>query len=94
MFEQEYIVPIAVDRYVAELARNLLWDHKTLRPQDAIHIASAIKAKVIIFDTFDDYLIGLTGTVGEPPLVIGKPNVPYQEPLLEEEKPEDKTTVN
>ncbi len=94
MFEQEYIVPIAVDRFVAELARNLLWDYKALRPQDAIHIASAIKAKVTIFDTFDDYLIGLTGIMGDPPLIIGKPNMPYQETFLEEEQSENKETFD
>ena len=85
-FENKYIILINVDRTIAELARNLLWDYQALRPQDAIHIASAIKAKIPIFDTFDDYLIKLNQSIGDPPLIIGKPNIPYQEPIFEEEQ--------
>jgi len=87
-FENEYIIPINVDRIVAEMARNLLWDYQVLRPQDAIYVASAIKAKVPIFDTFDGYLIGLSGTIGNPPLIIGEPNIPYEEKIFEE-KPKE-----
>lgn len=83
-FERDYIIPINVDRYIAEDARNLLWEYKALRPEDAIHVASAIKAGVTIFDTFDDYLIKQSGTIGEPPLIIGKPNIPYQEKIFNE----------
>jgi hypothetical protein len=89
MFEQEYIVPIALDRFIAESARNLLWQYSALKPKDAIHIASALKAKVPTFDTFDDGLITLTGTMGDPPLIIGKPNIVYQEKLFEEESEEN-----
>ncbi len=78
-FERDYIIPINVDRYVAEDARNLLWKYEALRPADAIHVASAIKAGIYVFDTFDDYLIKQSGTIGEPPLTITKPNIPYQE---------------
>lgn len=88
-FENEYIIPINVDRFLAEFARNLLWDFKALRPRDALHVASAIKAKVPIFDTFDEYLLGLNGTIGNPPLIIGKPNIQYQEELSFEKKPEE-----
>lgn len=80
-FEQEYIIPINVDRYVAEDARNLLWEYEALRPQDAIHVASAIKAGVYVFDTFDEYLLKQSGGIGDPPLIIGKPNIHYQESL-------------
>lgn len=81
-FESDYIIPINVDRYVAEDARNLLWRYKALRPADAIHVASAIKAGVYVFNTFDDYLIKQSGTIGEPPLTIIKPNIPHQESFL------------
>lgn len=90
-FEHEYIIPINLDRTIAELARNLLWDYEALRHKDAIHIASAIKAKIPIFDTFDTYLIGLSGTIGNPPLIIGEPNIPYQEEMFEEEKQNNET---
>ncbi len=85
-FEQDYIITVAVDRYVAEDARNLLWEYEALRHEDAIHVASAIKANVHVFDTFDEYLLKQNGTIGDPPLIINKPNVPYQESLLEKER--------
>lgn len=91
-FENEYIVPINVDRVIAELARNLLWEYKALRPKDAIHIASALRANVPIIDTFDEYLIGLSGTIGDSPLIIGNPNIPYQEEIFEESAEDEEKT--
>jgi len=88
-FEHEYIVFINVDRYIAELARTLLWDYEALRHKDAIHVASALKAKSPILDTFDTYLIGLSGDIGVPPLIIGEPNIPYQEPMTYEDEEEN-----
>jgi hypothetical protein len=38
-------------------------------------------ASVVQFDTFDGDLIALSGKLGNPPLIIGNPNV--QEPLFE-----------
>jgi predicted nucleic acid-binding protein len=80
-FERDYIIPVNIDRYVAESARNLLWEYEALRPQDAIHVASAIKAGVNVFDTFDEYLLKQSGNIGDPPLIIGKPNIHHQESL-------------
>lgn len=85
-FENEYIVIVNIDRKIAELARSLLWDYAALRADDAIHIACAIKAKVDVFDTFDDYLIKLSGTISVPPLLIRKPDIPYQVVLIKKEQ--------
>lgn len=90
-FENEYIIPISVDRFIAEMARELLWDYQALKPKDAIHVASAIRTKTIIFDTFDGDLIDLSGTIGNPPLIIGEPNIPYQEEMFEEKIEEQKS---
>jgi hypothetical protein len=86
----EWIVVRDIDRFVAERARTLVWDHDALRPKDALHVATALDAGVEQFDTydgdldagveqFDTYdgdLIALSGQIGEPPLFIGNPNVP------------------
>ncbi|WP_420263744.1 type II toxin-antitoxin system VapC family toxin [Candidatus Magnetominusculus dajiuhuensis] len=80
-FDNEYIVLINVDRHIAESSRNLLWDYGALRPNDAIHIASAIEAEIPIIDTFDKYLINLNGKIGKPPLIIGQPDIPFQEEI-------------
>ncbi|MBF0318615.1 MAG: PIN domain-containing protein [Nitrospirae bacterium] len=74
-FENEYIVLINVDRHIAESSRNLLWDYSALRPNDAIHIASAIESEIPIVDTFDKYLISLNDKIGVPPLIIGEPDI-------------------
>ena len=80
-FENDYIVTVAVDRFVAESARELLWQHKALKPKDAIHVATALYKNIQIFDTFDEGLIRLNGKIGNPPLQIGKPDLPYQTEL-------------
>lgn len=66
LFDQSWIVPVALDRPTAELARELLFEFgKTegLQPRDAMHLASAIRARVLghvkCFDTWDRNLIHL-----------------------------------
>jgi predicted nucleic acid-binding protein len=73
-FQHKWIVLREVDRAVAELAREMVWSHG-VRPKDAIHVASALDAGVQQFDTYDGGLINLSGKIGNPPLVIGPPNV-------------------
>jgi predicted nucleic acid-binding protein len=79
-FQHEWLVVRDIDRAVAERARELVWEHDALRPKDALHVATALDAGVEQFDTFDGPLIDLSGKIGNPPLVIGKPNLP--EPLF------------
>jgi hypothetical protein len=61
--------------------RELVWDNDALRPKDALHVATALDVSVGQFDTFDGDLIALAGKLGNPPLIIGNPNI--QEPLFE-----------
>jgi len=42
---------------VAERAREIQW-HLTVKPADAIHVATAESAKVLRFESFDDVLLG------------------------------------
>ena len=79
-FQHAWIIVRDIDRTVAERARELVWDNDALRPKDALHVATALDAGVDQFDTFDGDLIALSGTLGNPPLIIGTPNVP--EPLF------------
>lgn len=74
-FEHEYIVVNDLDRRLAEDAQRLVWHHG-IKPKDSIHVATAVDAKVDRMETFDDDLIKKSGTVGEPPLEIGRPNEP------------------
>jgi|SRR5882672_7991316 len=81
-FRNRWIVIREVDRFVAEDARELVWE-KNVKPKDALHLATALRQDVVIdqFDTFDGGLIKLSGTLGQPPLVIGYPNLPEKLPF-------------
>ena len=74
-FKQDYIAVRGVDRYLAEEARQLVWDNTALDPKDAIHVATAIRLRVAVLNTFDGPLIGLSGNLGDPPLSIERPRV-------------------
>lgn len=76
-FEHEWIAVVTVDRLIAERARDLVWNHK-VRPQDAIHVATALDSNVEQFDTYDGDLISLSGKIGNPALIVGNPNLPGQ----------------
>lgn len=79
-FANEYIVVYDVDRTVAEMAQDLVWQHG-VKPKDAVHLATALTTGPAVgieqLDTFDDELIALSGKLGDdPPLKIGRPNLP------------------
>jgi predicted nucleic acid-binding protein len=71
-FKNEYISVQNVTRQVAELARDLVWDHQ-IAPKDAVHVASALAVEAPILETYDQSLIGKSGTIGNPPLIIREP---------------------
>lgn len=80
-FRRSYMRVRNVTRSIAESSQDLVWDYG-IRPKDAIHVATALDAKVQSFETFDDQLIGKSGKVGSPPLVIRAPIPPAQGKLL------------
>lgn len=79
-FESASIILVNVDRKIAEMAREYIWDF-SVHHKDAIHLASAIHAKIEIFDTFDEKSLKLSGKLGNPPLTICEPDLPYQKKL-------------
>jgi len=62
-----------------------------VKPKDAIHLATALRQDVQLdqFDTFDDGLIKLSGSLGDPPLTIGRPSLPPKLPFEIEPDDED-----
>ena len=77
-FKNEFIAVQNVTRQVAELARDLVWDHG-ITPKDAVHVASALTVEAPILETFDRDLIRKSGTIGaSPPLIIREPPKPAQ----------------
>ena len=71
-FKRAYIATSPVTRAIAELSRELVWDHG-IRPKDAIHVATALDTQVESLHTFDKKLIAKNRRIGEPPLVIERP---------------------
>jgi predicted nucleic acid-binding protein len=71
-FRRSYIRVRGVTRAIAESAQELVWDHG-IKPKDAVHVATAINAKVDALETFDEGLIGKSMKAGTPPLLIRKP---------------------
>jgi predicted nucleic acid-binding protein len=95
-FQNEYIILRNVDRFIALAAQRLVWEYE-LAPKDSIHVATALRWKIPVLDTFDDGLIALSGKLAldegnpaSPTLQIGIPHVPMQLPLagLEEAEKE------
>lgn len=70
-----------VTRGIAESAQDLVWNH-SIRPKDAIHVATALEAAATALETFDEGLIGKSRQVGTPPMLIRKPLAPAQGTLL------------
>ena len=86
-FRHSWIIVRELDRFIAEDARALVWN-KNVKPQDAIHLATALRQDVQLdqFDTFDGDLIKLSGSLGEPPLTIGRPSLPPKLPFEKEDE--------
>jgi predicted nucleic acid-binding protein len=76
-FRRSYIRVRNVTRAVAENAQDLVWTHG-IRPKDAIHVATALEAKVAALETFDGGLLSKSGTVGNPGLIMRRPIPPAQ----------------
>lgn len=76
-FQHEWITVRNLDRYIAERARALIWENG-LSQKDAVHVATAVRWKLSRMDTFDEELIAHSGKFGDPPLVIGRPDIPEQ----------------
>ncbi len=85
LFDYSWVVAIELDRQTAEMARDFIWQYGT-RSWDAVHLASAIKARsmkaIDCFDTFDSDLISLNGRVPGTDLLISEPQIGVTLPLF------------
>ena len=80
-FRNEYIVVRNLTRRVAELARSMVWDYG-IAPKDAVHVATALDARLILLNTFDRGLHGHSGKIGSPTLTMSFRNLPNLHCLL------------
>jgi len=86
-FDQPYILIVNVDKRVGSRAQSLQLAGvgPAIKPFDALHVASALIAKVDFFHTFDDGLLRLSETLNcddGRPLKIVKPTEEIPPPPL------------
>ena len=79
-FRRSYIRVYNVSRKISEAAQVHVWDNE-IRPKDAIHVATAIHLGSDALETFDANLIGKSGAVGKPLLLIREPQAAAQRSL-------------
>jgi predicted nucleic acid-binding protein len=76
-FKHEWIIVRNLDFRVAAYARELIWKHNFM-PKDSVHVATAVIERIPRLDTFDGELIRRSGEIGDPPLIIGRPDLPRE----------------
>lgn len=87
LFLNDWIVPKGVNRRMAEISQDLVWDYG-VKPKDGIHIATALMFKVQTFYTYDEKLVkkgNLVTSLGE--VKICEPLPPAQEDLFNGKNP-------
>jgi hypothetical protein len=96
-FQNEYIILRGLDRFIAQSAQHLIWEYPQLKPKDSIHVATAVRWKIPVLDTFDladllplDGKLPLDSTPNSPTLRIGEPHMPRQLTLIDQKLPEEK----
>jgi len=74
-FRNEFILLHELDRGIAELAQDVVWDHE-VEAKDAVHVATALTVgKRLALDQFDTYDGPLRAKSGQiQGLTIGEPN--------------------
>ena len=80
-FRRSYMRVYNVSRKIAETAQYIVWDN-SIKPKDAIHVATAIHLRADALKTFDEKLIKKSGTVGDPLLLIREPQPAKQGRLI------------
>lgn len=78
-FLHDYIIIRDFDRKTAEIARQISWKLQ-VKSFDAMHVATAIRAKVDYFETSDLPLINkIQGKIGDPVIAVRRPHLPKKQ---------------
>lgn len=96
-FSRDYVIPIAIDMGIAEIARGLIRKYRTgprIKPPDAIHLATAMQWKIPIVETTDPGLLRLDRLEGDPPITIRTPlyEGPRELPGFSAQRPDRRLT--
>jgi len=92
LFLEPYIGVRLLHRQVGNKARQIARAH-SLKPGDAIHVATAILEEADVLHTYDEKrLLKRNGVIGDPPLRIERPSVPQLEIPNHPAREDDATT--
>ncbi len=75
-FGRDYVVPVQIDAPVAATARDLIRryrDAPKIEPEDATHLATAMRWGISIIETTDDGLLRFDKLEGTPLITVRKP---------------------
>lgn len=88
LFDEPYVTLVALDEARAGEARDVRWTHSWLKTADAVHVASAVFARIDEMHTYDGSgrpkgILSLDNLVGRPPMKIVVPHWEGNLPLFE-----------
>ena len=88
LFEEPYVTLVTLDEARAGEARDLRWTHPWLKTADAVHVSSAVFARVDELQTYDGRgkskgILSLDNLVGRPQMKIVLPHWQGNLPLFE-----------
>lgn len=72
-FRRPYVIVAQLDWLVAEEVRKMLRAVPKLKAGDATHLATAVRWKIPVLETWDTDLVPLTGQFGSPAVTVRTP---------------------
>ena len=75
-FGREYINSVNLDDAISGIVRGLIRKYRgspSIKPLDAIHLATAIQWNIPIFETTDNPLLRFNQLEGNPPVTVRRP---------------------
>ncbi len=75
-FSREYVISVNVDGPVSSIAQSLVRKYRNnpnIKPQDAVHLATAILWQIPALETVDQPFTRFDGLEGSPPVSVRRP---------------------
>lgn len=84
-FGREYIITVNLDDAISAISRTLIRKYRrspSIKPLDAVHLATAIQWKIPVMETTDNPLLRFDGIEGDPPVSVRGPLFDGQQSLF------------
>lgn len=80
-FDHSWLIPVDVTLGVARKAQELMWKQGSLRPYDAIHIATALQVSAVVIHSKDTNFVRVAKLCCPDGVIVGTPAVGVQESI-------------